>query len=102
MLTEEFPEWGCLSPLAQGGSSVTIHMYVEDVDAAFSRAVTAGATATMSLADQFWGDRYGKLADPFGHQWSLATHKQDLTSEEIRKSAEAVFAKMAKQAQSRD
>jgi uncharacterized glyoxalase superfamily protein PhnB len=98
MLADEFPEANCLSPQALGGSPITLHIYVEDVDTAFSRAVAAGATVTMPLADQFWGDRYGQLVDPFGHRWSLATHKQDLTHEEIRKAAEAVFAKMAKQA----
>ena len=100
MLTEEFPDWGVLSPLALGGSAVTIHIYVEDVDALFNRAVSAGATVTMPLADQFWGDRYGKLTDPFGHHWSLATRKQNLTREEIRKATEAVFSKMAKGAPS--
>jgi len=99
MLADEFPEANCVSPHALGGTPTILHIYVEDVDTAFSRAVAAGATVTMPLADQFWGDRYGQLLDPFGHRWSLATHKQDLTHEEIRKAAEAFFSKMAKQAQ---
>lgn len=69
-----------------------LHLYVANVDAVFKRAVDAGARVRMALADMFWGDRYGKLADPFGHEWSLATHKEDLRPAEIRKRAEASFA----------
>ncbi len=86
MICEEFPEM-CRSPQAIGGSPVTLHLYVEDADAVFQRAVKAGATATMPLADMFWGDRYGKLNDPFGHEWSVATHKKDVTPEECMKAA---------------
>lgn len=96
MLNDEFPEWKALSPLSLGGSAVTIHMYVADVDAAFNRAVAAGATATMPVMDAFWGSRYGQLVDPFGHKWSLATHKEDLTPAQMKKRAEAFFAEMAK------
>ena len=98
MLTDEFPEWGCLGPQSIGGSPVTLHIYVEDVDALFDRAVAAGAKVTMPLQDQFWGDRYGQLADPFGHRWSLATHKEELTREEVAKRSEAIFSKMSKEA----
>ena len=70
MLSDEFPEYGMAGPTTLGGSPVTIHLMVPDVDAAFARAVEAGATATMPVADQFWGDRYGALRDPFGHSWS--------------------------------
>lgn len=84
MMAEEFPEWNCLGPLALKGSPVTIHLYVEDVDSAFDRAVAAGASVTMPVADMFWGDRYGILEDPFGHRWSLATHQRDVTPEEMR------------------
>ncbi len=85
MLVDEMPDWNVLSPLTIGGSAVTIHLYVEDVDAAFQRAVDAGAKVKMPLADQFWGDRYGEVVDPFGHQWSIATHIEDPSPEEIAK-----------------
>jgi uncharacterized glyoxalase superfamily protein PhnB len=84
MLSDEFPGYGMVAPTTLGGSPVTIHLMVPDVDAAFARAVEAGATVTMELADQFWGDRYGSLRDPFGHNWSLATHVRDMTPEEIQ------------------
>jgi PhnB protein len=90
-LVDEFPEMDCRGPQSIGGTPVTIHMYVEDVDAAFNKAVAAGAQVRMPLADMFWGDRYGVLADPFGHAWSLATHKEDLTPEEIDRRAQAAF-----------
>lgn len=85
MLVDEMPEWGALGPKALKGSSVTIHLYVEDVDAVVKRAVDAGAKVTMPVADMFWGDRYGKLEDPFGHHWSVATHIRDLSPDEIRR-----------------
>jgi PhnB protein len=84
MLMDEFPEWGAKGPKLVGGTSVTIHMIVDDVDAAFAQAIAAGAKEVMPVADQFWGDRYGVLEDPFGHSWSLATPKQQLSEEEIR------------------
>jgi len=90
MLVDEMPEWGALGPKALKGSPVTIHLYVEDVDAVVKRAVEAGAKVTMPVADQFWGDRYGKIEDPFGHHWSVATHVRDLSSEEIRKAMAAM------------
>jgi PhnB protein len=83
MLVDELPEWGSLSPLTLGGSPVTIHLYVSDVDAFVDRAVKAGALLRMPVADMFWGDRYGIIEDPFGHKWSVATHKKDMTGEEI-------------------
>ena len=83
MLVDEFPEQGCQGPLALGGSAVTLHLYVADVDATVAQAVAAGATLTMPVADMFWGDRYGRLTDPFGHHWSVATHVRDLTPEQI-------------------
>ncbi|MGH9875975.1 MAG: VOC family protein [Pyrinomonadaceae bacterium] len=79
------------SPQSLGGSSVGLHVYVEDVDAQFSRAVDAGAKAVRPVQDQFYGDRTGTLEDPFGHVWFLATHKEDLTPEEINKRAETLF-----------
>jgi uncharacterized glyoxalase superfamily protein PhnB len=84
MLVDEMPEWGALSPKSLKGSPVTIHIYVVDVDAFVARAVAAGAKITMPVEDMFWGDRYGKLEDPFGHHWSVATHIRDVTPEEMR------------------
>src|SRR5688572_27998902 len=85
MLVDDFPDWGSHGPKALKGSPVTIHLYVDDVDAVVARAVKAGATVTMPVADQFWGDRYGKLEDPFGHHWSVATHVRDVSMEEAQK-----------------
>ena len=82
MLVDEMPEWGALGPKSLKGSPVTLHLYVEDVDAAVKRAVDAGAKVTMPVADMFWGDRYGKIEDPFGHQWSVATHVRDVSMDE--------------------
>jgi len=79
------------SPQSLGGSSIGLHVYVEDVDALFAQAVGAGAKVVKPVQDQFYGDRTGTLEDPFGHVWFLATHKEDLTSEEIKKRAEALF-----------
>lgn len=87
MLVDENPQWECLSPLTLKGSPVTIHLQVDDVDAVFSQAVNAGATVTMPVDDMFWGDRYGVVRDPFGHQWSIATHVRDVSPEEIRQAA---------------
>jgi uncharacterized glyoxalase superfamily protein PhnB len=89
MLVDEFPDWGALGPQSLKGSPVTMHLYVEDVDAAVERAVAAGARLTMPVADMFWGDRYGTVEDPFGHRWSLATHIRDLSPEEIQAAAKA-------------
>jgi PhnB protein len=85
MLVDEMPEWGALGPKSLKGSPVTIHLYVDDVDAFVARAVSAGAKVTMPVADQFWGDRYGKLEDPFGHHWSVATHVRDVSMEDAQK-----------------
>lgn len=84
MLVDEYPAWGALGPKALKGSPVTIHLFVEDVDATVEQAVAAGARVTMPVTDMFWGDRYGQLEDPFGHRWSVATHVRDLTPAEIR------------------
>jgi uncharacterized glyoxalase superfamily protein PhnB len=94
MLGNEHPPQ-CLSPKARGGASVTLNLYVENADAFFDRAVKAGCTVRMPMTDQFWGDRYGQVEDPYGHQWAFATHKQDLTHEQIAENAKAFFAKMA-------
>jgi uncharacterized glyoxalase superfamily protein PhnB len=84
MLVDEMPEWGALGPKALKGWPVTIHLYVPDVDAVVGRAVKAGAKVTMPVEDQFWGDRYGKLEDPFGHHWSVATHIRDVSPQEMQ------------------
>ncbi len=90
-LASEYPDMGCRSPQALGGSPVTIHLYVNDVDKLFNQAVGAGAQPLMPVTDMFWGDRYGKLKDPFGHEWSIGTHKEDVSPEECAKRAEAAF-----------
>ena len=87
MLSDEFPQVGPRSPHALGGITGSIFLYVPDVDAAFQRAVDAGGKPVIPPADMFWGDRFGKLVDPFGHEWAMATHTEDLTPEEIRRRA---------------
>jgi PhnB protein len=90
MLVDEMPEWGALSPKSLKGTPVTIHLYVEDVDTFVDRAVEAGATVKMPVSDMFWGDRYGVIIDPFGHNWSIATHLRDMTAEEIQDALKAM------------
>ena len=87
MLADEHPELQALSPTTVGGSPVSLHLYVEDVDAAVDRAVKAGAKLVRSVGDQFYGDRTGGIEDPFGYRWFIATHKEDLSMEEIRRRA---------------
>ena len=87
MLTDEWPEWGSLAPKTRGGASVTIHLYVENVDAFAARAIAAGAKVVLPVQDMFWGDRYGILEDPSGHRWSVATHTRDLSPAEIQEAA---------------
>ncbi|HZS34984.1 MAG TPA: VOC family protein [Methylomirabilota bacterium] len=96
MLSDESPQSGTRSPQALGGATGSIFLYVPDVDAAFKRAVDAGAKPLMPPADMFWGDRFGKLVDPFGHHWGMATHKEDLSPEEIRKRGTAFMASMGR------
>ncbi len=91
MLNDEFPEMGGKGPKTIGGTPTTIHLYVNDVDAVFARAIQAGGKETMPVQDMFWGDRYGRLEDPFGHHWSVGTHKEDLTPEQIGERAEKAF-----------
>lgn len=90
-LVDENPQWGALSPASLKGTPVTIHLQVDNVDELYAQAVAAGGTAKMSPADMFWGDRYGVLLDPFGHQWSIATHQQNLTPEQIAENAKQMF-----------
>ncbi len=84
MLADECPEMGGHSPQALGGSPVVLHLYIEDCDALFAQAISAGATSRFPVQDQFYGDRSGTLLDPFGHLWTLSTHKEDLTIEQIK------------------
>jgi len=95
MLSDPFPQSSTKPPTDLGGTSVSIFMYVEDVDAVVHKAVDQGATVTMEVEDQFWGDRFGSITDPFGHSWSIATHVEDLTPEEIEERGKAAMAAMA-------
>ncbi|MDA8017942.1 MAG: VOC family protein [Thermoanaerobaculia bacterium] len=90
-VNDEFPDHGVFSPREYGGTAVTLHLYVEDVDTVFQRALQAGAEVLLPLADQFWGDRYGIVADPFGHKWSLASRLEDLSPEETNRRAKEFF-----------
>ena len=100
MLADEMPEAGTRSPKSMGGSSVGLLLYVENVDAAFDQAVKAGAKVDSKPVDMFWGDRYGKLTDPFGHTWSLATHIEDVGPDEMKRRAKAAMAQMKEHAHS--
>lgn len=91
-LMDECPDGGCRSPQSLGGTAVALHLYVSDADALFKRAVAAGATVRMPMQDAFWGDRYGRVVDPFGYEWGIATRKQDLTPDQIRNRATACVA----------
>jgi PhnB protein len=96
-LSDECPGRSNPSPKTLGGSAVGIHLNVEDVDAWFARATAAGATVHMPPVDMFWGDRFCKIADPFGHSWTLSTHIEDVTLDEAQRRSETIFAAMYKQ-----
>jgi len=99
-INDEMPMPGCAqSPQTLGGFTGTLYLYVEDVDKAFQRAVSAGGKATMPVTDMFWGDRHGSFVDPFGHTWGLSTRVRDLSEREIEEGAKKFFAEMAQQAQ---
>ena len=98
MLADEFPEFGAVAPESGASTSMGLHIYVTDVDDAFDRAVKAGAKVEMPVSDQFWGDRYGKLRDPFGHKWSIATHVKDMSADEMKQSMDEAMANMQKTA----
>jgi len=95
MLGGEMPAMGTHSPQSLGGNTGGIMLYVEDVDALFQQAVAAGATVEAPLADMFWGDGFGKLKDPFGHSWSMATHKEDVAPAEMKRRMDQMTAEMA-------
>jgi PhnB protein len=94
MLSDSFPQATTRPPRELGGTSASVLMYVEDVDAVVQRAVDAGAEITMDVADQFWGDRFGSIMDPFGHSWSIATHVEDVPPEEMAERAKQAMAAM--------
>lgn len=96
MLTDENPEWKQSSPSTLGGTPVGLHIYVEDADSLYEQAVSAGCTPIMPMSDAFWGDRFGKVSDPYGHEWSFATHKEDLSEAEVEERSKAFFEQMAK------
>jgi uncharacterized glyoxalase superfamily protein PhnB len=87
MMNDEFPQMGARAPTRVGGTSTTIHLYVDDADKIYEQAIHAGGTPTMPIMDAFWGDRYGMILDPFGHSWAIATHKKDMTPEEMQNAA---------------
>ena len=95
MLADPFPQATTRSPKELGGTSASVFMYVDDVDAVVKRAVDQGATVTMEVADQFWGDRFGSVTDPFGHSWSIATHVEDVSPEEVAERAKEAMAAMS-------
>lgn len=97
MLADEMPGAGNRGPASLGNTTVGIFLYVDDVDKSYKQAVDAGAKADMPPADMFWGDRFGKLTDPFGHSWMLATHKEDVAPAEMRKRMQEQMAKMSQQ-----
>jgi PhnB protein len=97
MLSEEMPAFGAISPSTLNGTASSIFLYDKDVDALFRRAIAAGAKEVMAPQDQFWGDRFGKVVDPFGHNWAMATHKEDVSPEEMDKRHKAFVAEMSKQ-----
>lgn len=95
-LSDEFPQGGTQAPDSLGGATGSVFLYVQDVDATFDRAVKAGAKATMPPADMFWGDRFAKVVDPFGHHWGLATHKEDVPPNEMGRRAKDAMKEMSK------
>jgi PhnB protein len=97
-LSDEMPMPGSVkSPQSLGGSTCTLNVYVSNVDETFRQAIAAGGKESMPVADQFWGDRYGTLVDPFGYSWGIATHKEDLSPAEMRERSQQFFARMAQQ-----
>jgi PhnB protein len=98
-ISDENLAMGCKSPQALGGNASSLYLYVEDVDKTFQKALEAGGTATMPVTDMFWGDRFGNFADPYGHNWGLSTHTQDMSKEEIEEAAKGFYAEMAQKAQ---
>jgi PhnB protein len=96
MLSDEFPGMGSRSPKSLGGIAGSIWLYVTDVDATYRQAVSAGATSVAEPVDMFWGDRHARVRDPFGHEWSIASHREDVSPEEMEKRAKEFYAQMTK------
>ena len=94
MLNDEIPQMKCLSPQSLGGTSSGTFLYVENADEVFNKAVSAGAQSQMPMMDAFWGDRFGSIIDPFGHVWSIATHKKDMTPDELKQASEKFMKQM--------
>ena len=92
MIADEYPDFGALSPVSVGGTCVSLHLYVEDVDQVVKRAVDAGATVLRPLRDEFFGDRTAMLSDPFGHRWHLATRREDVSPAEMQRRMDAAYA----------
>ena len=92
MLTDENPQWEMKSPQTLGGTATSMHLYVDEVDAVYAKAVEAGAEVIVPIQDTFWGDRYAKLRDPFGHEWGIATRKEDLSLQEMKERQRESFA----------
>jgi PhnB protein len=92
MLSDESPQWEARSPTTIGDTPISIMLYVDDVDTVYKRAIAAGATSTMEVADQFYGDRAGGIKDPFGHKWHIATHVEDVDPQELEARAQKLFA----------
>lgn len=97
MLGEENPQWGTQSPATLGGSPVSLHFYCENVDEAYKQAIKAGCTEVSPPTDMFWGDRCGKVADPFGYQWGISTHQEEVSDEEMQNRANEWMASMSSQ-----
>jgi PhnB protein len=97
MLSDEMPGGTCRAPQSLNGTTVNVFLYVNDVDSVFNQAISAGAKVDTPVQDMFWGDRYGKLTDPFGHSWSVATHKEDVAPADMQKRAQEAMSKMAAQ-----
>ena len=95
MLADEMPGMGQKSPQSLGGHTGSIYLYVDDADSVYAKALASGGTGRGPMQDMFWGDRVGRVADPFGHEWSIATHKEDLSADEMRKRGQAFMAKMS-------
>ena len=100
MLADEMPGGGNRAPQSLGGTTTSVFLYVPDVDSSYQQAVNAGAKADMPPTDMFWGDRFGKLTDPFGHTWAMATHKEDVAPEEMQKRMKQEMAKWSQQTKS--
>ena len=93
MMADEFPDMGAVGPLTLEGTPCSLHIYTDDADKLFNQAIEAGATPIMPINDMFWGDRYGQIKDPYGHSWAIATHKKDVSPEEMEKAAKEMFSK---------